>query len=157
MPTRSARAPVMGLALALFSTFAVAAGLTGLAALKDRQVHMKALGAAGKALSDQLRSSTPDAAIVKAQTAKIAAAAAALPSWFPAGSGPETKAKTRALAVVWTDGAEFGADAQHFREAADKLNAAANSGDMASVGPAFLATGHACGACHDKFRAKEES
>ncbi len=155
MPGTSRRAPIIGLALVLVSTLAVAAGLTGAAAVKDRQTHMKALGAAGKALSDQLRSGKPDPAIVKVQAAKIAAAGRELATWFPAGSGPEAGVKTRALPIIWTDGPEFSADAQHFSEAAARLDAAAASGDMASVGPAFLGAGKACGACHDKFRAKE--
>ncbi len=153
MPRHSARA--LGAALALCSTVALAAGLSGADALKDRQSHMKALGAAGKALSDQMRSGKPDPAIVKLQADKIAAAARDLPTWFPAGSGPETKLKTRALPLIWTDGAGFAAAAQHFRDAADKLDAAAASGDMATVGPALGAAGRACSGCHDKFRAKE--
>ena len=153
MPRHSARA--LGAAFALCSTVALAAGLSGADALKDRQTHMKALGAAGKALSDQLRSGNPDPTIVKLQAGKIAAAARELPTWFPAGSGPETKAKTRALPLIWSDSAGFAASAQHLRDAADKLDAAAAGGNMAAVGPAFAAAGHACGDCHDKFRAKE--
>jgi cytochrome c556 len=155
MPGLSRRAPIIGLALVLVSSLALAAGLTGVAALKDRQAHMKALGAAGKALSDQLRSGKPDGAIVKVQTAKIAALAGEMPTWFPAGSGPETGVKTRALPLIWTDGAEFSADTKGLKAAADKLDAAAASGDMSAVGPAVQGVGKACTTCHDKFRGKE--
>jgi cytochrome c556 len=36
----------------------------------------------------------------------------------------------------------------------DKLAVAAGSGDQAALATAFADTGKACGACHDKFRAK---
>ena len=36
----------------------------------------------------------------------------------------------------------------------DKLSVAAGSGDMAALTAAFTDAGKACGACHDKFRAK---
>ena len=36
----------------------------------------------------------------------------------------------------------------------DKLAVAAGSGDQAALATAFADTGKACGACHEKFRAK---
>ena len=116
---------------------------------------MKALGGAAKALNDQLKSGAPDAAIVKAQTARMAQLAHALPTWFPKGSGPESGAKTRALPIIWTDGPGFSLVQQHLAAEADKLAAAGASGDMSAVGAQFRVVFGACKSCHDKYRGPE--
>ncbi|MBR45942.1 MAG: hypothetical protein CMM31_05595 [Rhodospirillaceae bacterium] len=40
------------------------------------------------------------------------------------------------------------------KTAADKLAAAADSGDMAAIGTVAGGVGKACGGCHDTFRKK---
>lgn len=156
MPIVTFRAAACALAIAAVSGGALAAGLTGAAALKDRQAHMKALGAATKAFVDQMHAGAPDKAVLKLQADKIEAAAVDLPKWFPAGSGPETGLKTRALPVIWTQPDDFLAVNRRFADAAGKLEAAATAGDMAAVGSAGGAVGAACKACHDKFRGPEK-
>jgi cytochrome c556 len=136
---------------------ALAASLSGGEALKDRQTHMKALGAAAKALGEQFQSGAPDPVVVRLQAGKIAAAADALPTWFPRGSGPETGLKTRALPLIWSDPADFAAGAKHFQLAVAALNTAAAAGDMAAVGAQMRPVGGACKGCHDKFRGPEKS
>ncbi len=84
---------IVGAALVLCAGAAVGADLTGVEAAKARIAHMKALGGAAKALGDQLKSGAPDPVVVKAEAAKIDAAAKALPTWFPAGSGPSSGAE----------------------------------------------------------------
>ena len=69
---------------------------------------------------------------------------------FPAGSDKDTKA----LPTVWSDSAGFLAASKAADAAYDKLATAAGSGDMAALTAAFGDTGKACGACHDKYRAK---
>jgi cytochrome c556 len=133
----------------------LAAATSGTDAVKSRTEHMKALGASAKSLGDQLRSSTPDASVVKAETAKIAAAAAALPTWFPRGSGPETGAKTRALPAIWTDAPGFAVARKSFLIEADKLDAAAATGNMAATGAQMKPLFGACKGCHDKYRGPE--
>jgi cytochrome c556 len=145
----------MAAAIALAGTAGVAAGMSGADALKDRQVHMKAMGAAAKALFDQVKSDSPDLAVIKDSAGKLATGAQGLPKWFPGGSGPETGLKTGALPVIWTDGAGFAAAAQELAAQTAKLNAAAQTGDMATIKADTMAVGGACGACHKKFRAKE--
>ena len=70
---------------------------------------------------------------------------------FPAGSD---KGETKALPTVWSDMAGFQAASKNADAAFDKLSVAAGSGDMAALTAAFADTGKACGACHEKFRAK---
>ena len=48
----------------------------------------------------------------------------------------------------------FLAASKNVDAAYDKLAVAAGSGDLAAVTAAFGETGKACGACHDKYRAK---
>ncbi|HTZ70270.1 MAG TPA: cytochrome c [Acetobacteraceae bacterium] len=80
--------------------------------------------------------------------------AGTLPSLFPPGT--EKGHDTKALAAVWTDRAGFEKAATRYGDAAKKLQAAAKSGDKAAFAAAFKETGKACGACHKKFRQKDE-
>jgi cytochrome c556 len=137
------------------ATAALAAGLSAADAIKARHDHFKEMGGAAKALGDQFKSGAPDAAIVKAQAAKLATTAATLPTWFPAGTGPESGVKTRALPVIWTDKAGFSAAAKTLAAETAKLNSLAAAGDMAGAGAQMQAVGAACGGCHKKFRGPE--
>jgi cytochrome c556 len=149
---------IWGAALAvLVSGAALAAGLTGVDALKDRQTHMKGLGAATKAISDQFHSGAPNPAVIKAEAAKIDSYAQELPTWFPKGSGPETGAKTEALALIWTDPSGFAGKAHALAVAAKNFDVAAQAGDQAALGAAGHDLGAACKGCHDTYRAKEKS
>jgi cytochrome c556 len=154
MTRKTALTFIMALGLAL-TAGAAAAGLTGAEAAKDRQVHFKEMGKAMKTISDQLKSGAPDQSLVKIQTALIADHAKALPSWFPADSGPSTGVKMQALPVVWTDKANFAAKAHNLQVAAAKLNAVAQAGDTTDFIPALKATGGACKSCHEIFRQKD--
>lgn len=73
------------------------------------------------------------------------------PSTFPTGSD---KGRTKALPTVWTDQAGFQQAAANFVAAADKLSQLAKAGDTAGFEAQVKTVGDACGACHDKFRAK---
>lgn len=157
MSRHKALGPLFIAIVVLVAGGSVAAGLTGAEAAKDRMQHMKAMGAASKALFDQLKSGSPDMAVVKVQAGKIAVSSKALPGWFPVGSGQSADPKSKALPVIWTDPAGFQAKATALAAAAAKLDAAAQAGDAAAVGPAFKAVGGACKDCHTKFKAKDEA
>ncbi|HEY5107529.1 MAG TPA: cytochrome c [Caulobacteraceae bacterium] len=155
---RNRRRAVLGRALAAMAgAVALTAGATGLDALKDRQAHMKGLGAAAKALGEQFHSGAPDKAVVKLQADRIFVAAKAMDAWFPRGSGVEAGAKTRALPAIWTDPAGFVEAQKRLFVAAEALDAAADSGDMAAVGAQMRPVGEACKGCHDKFREPDKS
>jgi cytochrome c556 len=85
------------------------------------------------------------------QAAKLKTLEPAFDKMFPAGSD---KGETKALPTVWSDSAGFQAASTNAVAAYDKLAVAAGSGDMAALTAAFTDTGKACGACHEKFRAK---
>jgi cytochrome c556 len=143
-------------AAVLFAGAALAAGLSGPAAVKDRQDHMKAMGAASKAISEQFHSGKPDMSAVQAAAAKIDAAASQLPSWFPHGSGPEAGVKTEALPLIWTDAAGFAAKAHALTVAAHAFDTAVKAGDPVAIGASGHDLGAACKGCHETYRAKEK-
>ena len=72
-----------------------------------------------------------------------------VPNVFPEGSGD---GKTEALAEIWENKAEFKAAMDKFLEAADGMAVAADTGEMASIGPAIKALGGSCKGCHDDFK-----
>jgi len=92
-----------------------------------------------------------DVKTVVASAAKLKQLENAFEKMFPAGSD---KGETKALPTVWSDSAGFQAASKNADAAYDKLAVAAGSGDLAAVTAAFGDAGKACGACHEKFRAK---
>ncbi len=62
--------------------------------------------------------------------------------------------KSRALPVVWTDGAKFKQGQDQLQSAAAALVAATKGGDEAKVKSAIGDVNKACGGCHDNFQAK---
>lgn len=117
--------------------------------VKERQENRKQAGAAMRAIKGIIDAKGPTAGAVE-QAAKLKTLEIAFVKLFPAGSDKDTKA----LPVVWTDWAGFQAASKNAEAAFDKLATAAGSGDQAALAAAFADAGKACGACHDKFRAK---
>jgi cytochrome c556 len=138
----------IGLALsgALIGSVALAQG-DPIAARKDNR---KQAGAQMKAIKGIVEAKGDAKAVVPA-AAKLKELQLAFPALFPEGSD---KGDTKALPVIWTDKAGFAAADKAAETAIDALVVAAGSGDLAKIGEAFGNAGKACGACHDKFRAK---
>jgi len=118
--------------------------------IKQRQENRKEAAATMRSIKGVI-DSKGDAKTVVASAAKLKTLEAAFEKMFPAGSD---KGETKALPTVWSDSAGFLAASKNADAAYDKLAVAAGSGDLAAVTAAFGDTGKACGACHDKFRAK---
>lgn len=57
-----------------------------------------------------------------------------------------------ALPNIWTDAAGFAAAEKAFHEAVAKLNAAAQTGDLAQIKVAYGEVGGNCKSCHDTYR-----
>jgi cytochrome c556 len=117
--------------------------------VKERQENRKQTAAAMRAIKGVIDAKGPTTAAVE-QAAKLKTLEAAFVKMFPAGSDKDTKA----LPAVWTDMAGFQAASKAADAAYDKLAVAAGSGDQAALAAAFADAGKACGACHEKFRAK---
>jgi cytochrome c556 len=123
---------------------------------KVRHDEYHKLGDAFKTIKDQSSASTPDAAAIKTAAQVVKNASVNQFKWFPTGSGPETGAKTRAKAEIWSKPQDFEAAQKLFAERASKLNDAAGTGDIAAVRTQFGEVGKACKNCHDTFRAPED-
>jgi len=118
--------------------------------VKQRQDNRKEMAATMRSIKGVI-DAKGDVKAVVASAAKLKQLELAFDKLFPAGSD---KGETKALPAVWSDMAGFQAASKNADAAYDKLAAAAGSGDLAAVTAAFGDTGKACGACHDKFRAK---
>jgi cytochrome c556 len=124
--------------------------------VKARQQGLKSLGAAFKAIRDELRNAAPDSAKIKAAAADITRAAGGIGTWFPAGTGPESGVKTDAKPEVWADAAGFAAAQETFIREADKWTHLGDSIDASAWKDAAASLGHSCKGCHDKYRVKKE-
>lgn len=128
--------------------------LSKAAALKlmhDRHEDMEKIGKAVKAARQQLTGPAPDMAVVRQSAATIAGFAPKVPSWFPAGTGPDV-GKTMAKPEIWQKPADFAAKSRDFLKAALAFDAAAKSGDAAAAKAAFGDLGKTCKTCHDPYR-----
>ena len=147
------RKSVIGALAGALAVAAIASGTTIAFAqadvIKERQENRKQAGAAMRAIKAIVDAKGPTAGAVE-QAAKLKTLEAAFIKLFPAGSDKDTKA----LPVVWTDWAGFQAASKNADAAFDKLAVAAGSGNQEQLAAAFADAGKACGACHDKFRAK---
>ncbi len=115
-----------------------------------RQVGMKDVGKSFKAINDQIRSGSPDRAVVKASADRLSAHARSVAGWFPRGSGAAPGVKSAAKAEIWASGTTFAAQTRAFAGATAALSrAAAGSGDLAA--PA-RAVGQTCKGCHDRYK-----
>lgn len=145
---------LLGAVLAL-GTVGIAWATAGLAPIVHaRQSHFKALGRAAKSLRDQIGRSEPDWSVVASDASEIERLAAALPSWFPEGSGRGHGVKTRARAAIWAKPQEFGQAARRLLNRAQDLTRAAATRDPRALALRTRALGQACGSCHRRFRAR---
>lgn len=125
-------------------------------AVVARHNNFKQQGVAFKAINDELKKDNPDNAVLTANAAKLKALVGALPSWFPKGSGPESRIKTDAKGEIWTDAAGFQAAANRLQVEVSKLNQFAVAGDWSGFKGQVRPVGGSCKNCHDKFRVPEK-
>jgi cytochrome c556 len=118
--------------------------------IKQRQDNRKEAAATMRSIKGVI-DAKGDVKAVVASAAKLKQLENAFEQLFPPGSD---KGETKALPTVWSDRPGFLAASKNVDAAYDKLAVAAGSGDLAAVTAAFGDTGKACGACHEKFRAK---
>ncbi|MGH6999564.1 MAG: c-type cytochrome [Phenylobacterium sp.] len=150
----AAKPLAIALVLALGATGALAASAAE-TAIASRQAGYKKMGAAFKAISDELKKGSPDAKLIAANAQVVNAHAAQVPKWFPKGSGPEAGFKTEAKPVIWTDSAKFAAAAANLQTEAGKLQTVSASGNIDAIKAQFRATGGTCKACHDVYRVEK--
>ena len=149
--TSDAEAPA-----ASVTTEASAANAEIVAVIEARQDNLKEMGASMRAISESMRSGSPDSALISEKADIIAAHSQTMPNWFPAGSGPEAGVETEALPTIWENPDGFAEAVSNFQAAAVVFQTAAASGDMAATGGALRTLGGTCGACHDDFRVDDD-
>ena len=140
-------------ALALAGSLAAAPGPSPQNIVATRQAGFKKMGAAMKALNEQLKSSTPAKNVIVAAAQTIAPTAREQAKLFPAGSGPAAGIKTDALPNIWTDRGTFDAQMNKLLVETAKLAAVTNGGDMDAIRAQAKVTGGVCASCHRQFRA----
>jgi cytochrome c556 len=122
------------------------------ALITERQDTMKGFAAKTKLIKAYADGGDDQAAALAAAKA-IADTAPRIPSFFPAGTGPEAGVPTHAKPEIWTDRERFEGTAQRLAGQAQSLVAAIQSGDHAATKEGLAAVGRVgCGACHDDFR-----
>lgn len=142
-------------AAAILSVSGAALAVDAQAAHEQREAFYKDLGKNFKGLNEALKSDNPSIDEIKKFAAVIDGKAGKIPALFPAGTGSDSGVKTGAKPEIWQKWDEFQKDAGAFDGAAQALNAAAQSGDVATVRKAAASVGEACKTCHESFRAKE--
>lgn len=142
-------------ALAIGGTVTAAPAPSPQTAIKARQANYKKMGAAMKALNDQLKSSAPAKDAIIGAANALAATAREQPKQFPAGSGPSSGIATDALPNIWTDRATFDGQMTKMIAESGKLAALAKGGNIDAIRLQAKATGATCGACHRQFRADD--
>ena len=142
-------------AVAAFVTTAIAQTPSPADLIRERQAHYKQMGGAMKAVNDQLHSGAPSIDTIRQSSHVIVTFAPQLLRWFPRGTGQEAGVHTRALPEIWSDNQNFRRAGATLLVAARALDAAARRGDMDAIRAAVPQVAHACGNCHDTYRAPE--
>jgi cytochrome c556 len=152
---------VMGICAVLLGSMALVA-VTGQAdeidpqvVIEGRQANLRDLGAAFKAIADELKKPAPSLPVIRQYSAQVDNLAQQQRFWFPAGSGPESEIETDAKPEIWTRTKEF-ADAQlALSNESARLRQLAADSDIESIRSQYRAVGRTCKGCHDVFREEE--
>ncbi len=150
---------VMGMCAVLLGGIAVETGhaeeMDPQVVIEGRQANLRDLGAAFKAISDELKKPAPALPVIRQYASQIDSLAQQQRFWFPAGSGPESEIETEAKPEIWTRAKEF-ADAQDaLTSEAARLRQVAAASDIEAIKSQYRAVGKTCKACHNAFREEE--
>jgi len=156
MLVKHVRWAAAGLVLVAGAGAAVAAAPAVIAAIHARQASFKEMGGDFKAISDEIKSGSPDWPAVRRSAHDLSARAPGQERLFVRGSGAEAGVRTRALPLIWADPAGFARANADLVRAAAVLDAAAQRGDLAGLINARAMAGATCKGCHDKYRATDD-
>ncbi|TJY61068.1 cytochrome c [Sinimarinibacterium sp. CAU 1509] len=123
---------------------------------KARHDGFEAMGDAFKSIIDALKAGGSLDAKMTEAAHEIDKHAGQIVDWFPAGSGPESGAKTEAKAEIWQQPELFAEKREKLVVEAGKFAALADAGDAAGFAEQVKAVGGSCKGCHDTFREKDE-
>ena len=120
-----------------------------------RHERYEEMGDSMKAINRELKGGSPDVARIQREASTLAGLASQIPSWFPAGSGPDVHAKSRAKAEVWSDPQGFSRAHAGYMEQVQRFNQTAQGGEVEAIRAGAEDLGKACKTCHDRFRGPE--
>lgn len=143
--------------MALGGTAAIAVAAKD--AITARQGHYHDLGKSFKAINDQLKTSSPDLAAIKADAVIVARIGQQQNReiWFPAGTQAGQGLQTAANALIWKNGADFNAKRADLAKASANFAAVAAQGDITAIRSATTAVGLTCKGCHEVYRDQDKS
>ncbi len=121
-----------------------------------RHERFEGMGDSLKAINRELKGSAPDVARIKQEAGSLVSSGEQLPSWFPAGSGPDVHARSRAKAEIWSDAEGFSRVHANFLQQAQAFQRLADAGDVEQLRSAAPALGKSCGNCHESYRGPEK-
>jgi len=119
-------------------------------AVKFRKAAFTIMGNQMGRINAQLKSGKPDMAVISAAATTLTAVDH-LP-WDAFAAGTDKVGNSEAKPEIWQQQAKFKQQSEELISAAEKLAAAAKSGDAKAVQAAFGETGKTCKGCHDQFR-----
>jgi cytochrome c556 len=123
------------------------------AAIDTRRAGFKKMGAATKALSEQLKNDSPEPTKVAGAAQAIMTVASEVPHWFPAGTDNGSGLDTDALPYIWKERGKFDALASQLVTESKSLAASAVAGDLTTVRSQTKTVESVCKNCHSSFRA----
>ena len=122
-------------------------------AIKYRQSALFVMGQHFGRVGAMATGRAPFDAKVAADNAEVVASMAKLP-WAAFGPGTDKGATTKANPEVWSEQVKFKEASEKMMAESTKLAAAAKTGNLDAVKPAFNATAASCKACHDVYRGR---
>jgi cytochrome c556 len=124
--------------------------------IDDRQRNLRDMGAAYKAITDELKRPRPSLIEIAHYASSLKEVAASQQQWFPAGSGAESGIKTAAKAEIWSQPADFAKWERDLSGAIAQLVNATAGQDIEIVRRQHEQLGKVCAGCHKTFRAKDD-
>lgn len=125
-------------------------------AIKYRQSALTVMGTHFGRIAAMAQGKVPFDPKAAAENAAIVMTMSHLP-WAGFGAGTDMGLPNRAKPDIWSQNAKFKDLAQKMQAEVAKLDEAAKGGNLDAIKAAVGATGKACKACHDDFRAEKYS
>jgi cytochrome c556 len=124
--------------------------------IENRQGNLRDMGAAFKAISDELKKSKPNILEISRYASSLQDLASTQKQWFPAGSGAESAVKTAAKPEIWSQPAVFLKWEDDLAASIALLVKAAQAQNLDGVREQREQVGKVCAGCHKTFRIKED-
>ena len=123
------------------------------AVVEARRATLKKMGAALKAIVEQLKTEVPDTARMTTAAQFISSNAPQLAGWFPAGTGPDSGVDTDALPYIWKERGKFDSLAERLVTESKTLTTTLGAADLGAIKTQAKVVAEACATCHHSFRA----